>query len=77
MQYEHTIAPLQRQVLWVCLLFVHVQQQRREEGFDRDRRSPESKFTNWVGIKSTSIGFNCDQIGSFVVWNEAVELSGL
>ena len=56
---------------------MHVRQQRREEGFDRDWRSPELKFTNWVGIKSTSIGFNCDPIGSFAVWNEAVELSGL
>ena len=77
MQYAHTITPCQRQVLWVCPLFVHVRQWRREEGFDRDRCSPESKFTNWVGIRSTSIQFNCDPICSFAVWNEAVELSGL
>ena len=55
---------------------------RREEGSDLDRCSPESKFTSWVGIRSTSIGFDCDPIGSFAacvfaVWNEAVELSEL
>ena len=55
---------------------------RREEGSDLDRHSPESKFTSWVGIRSTSIGFDCDPIGSFAVcvfavWNEAVELSEL
>ena len=76
MQYKHTIAPSQRQVLRVCPLHVHVRQ-RREEGSDLDQRSPESKFTSWVGIRSTSIGFDCDPIGSFAVWNEAVELSGL
>ena len=51
-----------------------------EEGSDLDRRSPESKFTSWVGIRSTSIGFDCDPIGSFAVcvfavWNECVVLS--
>ena len=55
---------------------------RREEGSDLDWRSPESKFTSWVRIRSMSIGFDCDPIGSFavcvfVVWNKAVELSGL
>ena len=77
MQYEHMIAPSQRQVLRVCLLHMHVQHKRREEGSDLDRHSPELKFTSWVGIRSTLIGFDCDPIGLFAVWNEAVELSGL
>ena len=50
---------------------------RREEGSDLDQRSPESKFTSWVGIRSTLIGFDCDPIGSIAVWNKAVELLGL
>ena len=56
---------------------MHVRQWRREEGSDLDKRSPKSKFTSWVGIRSTSIGFDCDPIGLFAVWNEVVELSGL
>ena len=35
---------------------MHVRQWRRESGSDRDWRNPESKFTNWVGIKSMLIG---------------------
>ena len=54
---------------------MHVQQRRREEGSDLDQRSPESKFTSLVGIRSTSIGFDCDPIGSVVVWNNCVVLS--
>ena len=63
MQYAHTIAPRQRQVLWVCPLCVHVRQWRRELGSDRDWHNPESKFTNWVGIKSMLIGFDCNPLG--------------
>ena len=48
---------------------------RREEGSDLDRHSPESKFTSWVGIRSTSIGFDHDPIGSVAVWNDCVVLS--
>ena len=76
MQYEHMITPSQRQFLRVCPLRVHVRQRRRrEEGSDLDQRSPESKFTSWVGIRSTLIGFDRDPIGSVAVLNGCVILS--
>ena len=56
---------------------MHVRHMRREEGSDLDQRSPKSKFTSCVRIRSMSIGFDCDPIGSLAVWNKAVELSGL
>ena len=59
----------------MCPLRVHVQQRRREEGSNLDWHSPESKFTSWVGIRSMSIGFDRDPIGSVVVWNDCVVLS--